>query len=430
MNADSYGPPLDQPDPDEHDLLDTVDPDREHEPLTVIAIRQHVDLNVPRSTAPGQVNAAHVATEQTLRELHGHPRYVPELDGPGNFLPCPDCNVYPMPNAERHLPGCRGRTIDRIVANATAHPERYPIATGSELPRQATLDEVRRARQAPHRGEPIPQEGTGDPCCSECGWAPTAADVANTGQPSTGTYGQLAAAGLIRQPHRPPKRTPAAMVTLPEHMQPNPAPVGIIVNGRQYLGQPIPARSTPARDAGHGDGSELAERNADTAPTYDEALADWRTKVERWGGTLTWRDQQSFRAGYTAAGRTPAPRKEPAMDGSMTGTPANTIENATRFETDDFGVDQAVAVRIADLNPDDQARWLDNLTAAEARDQLDRLRMISREHRRRVESAELLADRIRQNMRQSAAHGLEEPAPAEARAPRTSNGAEPYGLHP
>jgi hypothetical protein len=61
-------------------------------------IRERVDAMAPRANESGGVNTQHVAMEQTLRERAGLPSYIPELDGPGNFLPDPpDPEPIPTP---------------------------------------------------------------------------------------------------------------------------------------------------------------------------------------------------------------------------------------------------------------------------------------------------------------------------------------------
>lgn len=60
--------------------------------MTPEEVRARVDAIYPRVTPEGRVNPQHVAAEQTLRTRYGHPGFIPELDGPGRFLPtCPDC---------------------------------------------------------------------------------------------------------------------------------------------------------------------------------------------------------------------------------------------------------------------------------------------------------------------------------------------------
>lgn len=57
--------------------------------MTPAEIRAAVDLMVPRATPEGRMNAQHVAIETTLRERHGHPLWIAELDQPGAYLPPP-----------------------------------------------------------------------------------------------------------------------------------------------------------------------------------------------------------------------------------------------------------------------------------------------------------------------------------------------------
>lgn len=55
--------------------------------LTADEIRAAVDEVHPRALPGGEINAAHVAMESTLREWNRVADYVPHLDGPGRFLP-------------------------------------------------------------------------------------------------------------------------------------------------------------------------------------------------------------------------------------------------------------------------------------------------------------------------------------------------------
>jgi len=55
--------------------------------VTPEEVRERVDAMCERVHADGSINATHVAIEQTLRQRHGLPNYVPELDGPGKFRP-------------------------------------------------------------------------------------------------------------------------------------------------------------------------------------------------------------------------------------------------------------------------------------------------------------------------------------------------------
>jgi hypothetical protein len=57
--------------------------------MTPQEIRAHADGIVPRVHEDGRINATHVAIEQSLRNRYGHPNYIAELDGPGNFRPQP-----------------------------------------------------------------------------------------------------------------------------------------------------------------------------------------------------------------------------------------------------------------------------------------------------------------------------------------------------
>lgn len=55
--------------------------------MTPEEIRARADATTTRVLDDGQINALHVAVEQTLREQHGHPSYIADLDGPGRFRP-------------------------------------------------------------------------------------------------------------------------------------------------------------------------------------------------------------------------------------------------------------------------------------------------------------------------------------------------------
>jgi hypothetical protein len=52
-------------------------------------VRARVDAICPRVLPGGLINTQHVAIESTLRERYALPAYVPELDGPGSFVPRP-----------------------------------------------------------------------------------------------------------------------------------------------------------------------------------------------------------------------------------------------------------------------------------------------------------------------------------------------------
>lgn len=55
--------------------------------MTPHEIRELVDRWHSRVTDAGEINAAHAAMESTLRDQHGHPSFIAELDGPGKFRP-------------------------------------------------------------------------------------------------------------------------------------------------------------------------------------------------------------------------------------------------------------------------------------------------------------------------------------------------------
>jgi hypothetical protein len=57
--------------------------------VTPEEVRAAVDAMVARVLPNGRINTTHVAIEVTLRERHGIPAYIPELDGPGSFIPRP-----------------------------------------------------------------------------------------------------------------------------------------------------------------------------------------------------------------------------------------------------------------------------------------------------------------------------------------------------
>lgn len=122
----------------------------------------------------------------------------------------------------------------------------------------------------------------------------------------------------------------------------------------------------------------------------------------------------------------PVDEREHDMDGSTataaatTGegrmVTAQTMERALYRATSDravtvdtFAGDQTATAQVLDLNPDDLALWLDSLTAAECRDTLGALDRIANEHRRRAESANILADRIREVFANSARYGQDVP---------------------
>lgn len=69
-------------------------------------IRARVDAMAPRVHEGGSINTQHVAMEQTLRERHGHPSYIADLDGPGRFRPSADLGgirtVYLAARYSRH----------------------------------------------------------------------------------------------------------------------------------------------------------------------------------------------------------------------------------------------------------------------------------------------------------------------------------------
>jgi hypothetical protein len=55
--------------------------------VTADEVRAAADRMAPRTHPDGRINAAHVAIEQTLRDRHGLPGYIAELDGPGRYRP-------------------------------------------------------------------------------------------------------------------------------------------------------------------------------------------------------------------------------------------------------------------------------------------------------------------------------------------------------
>jgi hypothetical protein len=63
--------------------------DRWPDRVRATAVRAAVDATCPRVLPDGRINARHVAIESTWREQYALPSYLPELDGPGSFVPRP-----------------------------------------------------------------------------------------------------------------------------------------------------------------------------------------------------------------------------------------------------------------------------------------------------------------------------------------------------
>lgn len=91
--------------------------------------RAYADACCPRVLEDGwTINAQHVAIEQSLRRMHGHPSYIGDLDGPGRYRPSPS-----------ELPG------QLMVLELTAPPgrpyppERVPDVLGQQITVDVTV---------------------------------------------------------------------------------------------------------------------------------------------------------------------------------------------------------------------------------------------------------------------------------------------------
>ncbi|TKJ24344.1 hypothetical protein [Blastococcus sp. CCUG 61487] len=115
------------------------------------AYRARVDEMAPRVDRDGSIYAQHVAIEQTLREKHGHPSYVAELDGPGKFRPTvtpppPVGSDLPLADWERELldgwvwdPDSKSYVARTDAVEETAADE-ITVDTGEQVPPPAHVD--------------------------------------------------------------------------------------------------------------------------------------------------------------------------------------------------------------------------------------------------------------------------------------------------
>lgn len=104
--------------------------------MTAEAIRARVDEMAPRVNEDGTINARFVAIEQSLREQHGLPNYVAELDGPGKFRPHPpttwlEAHETTYDVVQRGAVGHDGREVQHHLAVVLATAEHTVVLEGS-----------------------------------------------------------------------------------------------------------------------------------------------------------------------------------------------------------------------------------------------------------------------------------------------------------
>lgn len=110
-------------------------------------IRAWADEVEPRTLPDGSINAAHVAAESMMRERHGHPRYIAELDGPGKFRPAAPQPVdteerdeAPTVAGEHTVYPCRCNGVPGIHAHTRP---RHFVAPSAPVPDEAVRARVR-----------------------------------------------------------------------------------------------------------------------------------------------------------------------------------------------------------------------------------------------------------------------------------------------
>lgn len=147
---------------------------------TPTEIRDQVDAMQPRTNTDGSINATYVAIEQTLRQSHGHPSYIAELDGPGRFRPAHDRYAQCDGTCTVDCGACKGAgrpaeptAAERVIGNQLArsygllrHRDRLAKSIAEALA-AVRADGGQRAAAAEERGRE--SVGLGDFLPDPCG---------------------------------------------------------------------------------------------------------------------------------------------------------------------------------------------------------------------------------------------------------------------